>query len=353
MEQKSLSPASLQPIQSTSPITRSIGDSDLARLAASSPVASYVRSLTTDVSRGSVIHALNLIGEVVAPEVVPPSSGRGRRGNSALRFQAVCALPFHHLRAERLSEIRSALLRRSIAPATANRCLNALRGVLTQCWQQGLIDGDALARAKSALRSINASALPVGRHIPKIEVATLFATIARSANPAATRDAAILALLCCGLRRNEVATLKVSDYEGTTGRLVVTGKRLKQRQVFLVGGAKSAVQAWLNLRGMTECPFLFLQVNKAGTVITHGMTAQAIYLVVQKRTQQAGINANCHDFRRSLVGEMFSSGVDVAVISKVVGHTNPSVTLRYDQRGDEVQVAAMTAVQIPFVPCNR
>jgi hypothetical protein len=49
---------------------------------------------------------------------------------------------------------------------------------------------------------------------------------------------------------------------------------------------------------------------------------------------------------------MFSAGVDVSVIGKVVGHSNPTVTMRYDTRGDSVQVAAMTAVQIPYVHCG-
>jgi site-specific recombinase XerD len=216
-----------------------------------------------------------------------------------------------------------------------------------------MIDGETLARAKSALKSIKSSTLPVGRHIPKMEISRLFQSIARTRNPAATRDAAIIALLCCGLRRAEVAGLKASDYEHSTGRLVLIGKRAKQRQVWLVGGAKAALEAWINLRGDLDCESLILQVNKAGAVLPCGVTPQAVYLVVQRRTEEAGIDARCHDFRRSLVGEMFSAGVDISVIGKVVGHSNPTVTMRYDTRGDSVQQAAMTAVQIPFVPCER
>jgi integrase/recombinase XerD len=342
----------LQRVTGTRDGLGAIRDVHLVRLAASSPVAGFVRSLTTDVSRGSAIHALNLVGEIVAPDAVPPSTGRGRGGNSAARFAAVCGLPFHQLRVERLAEVRATLIRRGLAPATSNRCLNALRGVLTQCWQQGLIDGDTLARAKSALKSIKSSTLPVGRHIPKMEISRLFQSIARTRNPAATRDAAIFALLCCGLRRAEVAGLKANDYDRSTGRLVLIGKRAKQRQVWLVGGAKAALEAWMTLRGEVDCDSLLLQVNKAGVVLPCGVTPQAVYLVVQRRTEEAGIDARCHDFRRSLVGEMFSAGVDVSVIGKVVGHSNPTVTMRYDTRGDSVQVAAMTAVQIPYVPCG-
>lgn len=353
MDDKTLPHTSLQRLAGSPDGLGAVTDSHLARLAAVSPVAGFVRSLTTDVSRGSAVHALNLVGEIIAPESVPASTGRGRAGNSSVRFAAVCALPFHQLRVERLAEVRASLIRRGLAPATSNRCLNALRGVLTQCWQQGLLDGDTLARAKSALKSIKSSTLPVGRHIPKMEISRLFQSIAKTRNPAATRDAAIVALLCCGLRRAEVAGLKASDYDPSNGRLVLVGKRAKQRQVWLVGGAKAALEAWMTLRAETDSESLILQINKSGVVLPFGMTPQAIYLVVQRRTAEAGIDARCHDFRRSLVGEMFSAGVDVAVIGKVVGHSNPAVTMRYDTRGDSVQVAAMTAVQVPFVPCER
>ena len=132
---------------------------------------------------------------------------------------------------DRLSELRASLLRSGAAAATVNKVLAAVKGVLQQCWQQELLDGESLARAKAALKSVRGSTLAKGRHLPKAEIARLFRAISKTPNPAAARDAALLALLCIGLRRAEVAGLKITDYDRASGRLVVRGKGNKERSV--------------------------------------------------------------------------------------------------------------------------
>jgi site-specific recombinase XerD len=350
MEDKTMPDTGLQRVTGTLDGLGAVTDSHLARLAASSPVAGFVRSLTTDVSRGSAIHALNLVGEIVAPNAVPPSTGRGRGGNSAARFAAVCGLPFHQLRVERLAEVRATLIRRGLAPATSNRCLNALRGVLTQCWQQGTLDGDSLARAKASLKSVRGSTLPKGRHLPKVEVARLFRAISKTPNPAAARDAALLALLCIGLRRAEVAGLRVTDYDRANGRLVVRGKGGKERAVWLTNGAKSAVEDWLEIRGEAVSEWLLLQVNKGGKIVPAGITPQSVYAALLKRAEQAGLDVAPHDFRRTFIGEALTAGVDVVTVQHLAGHSSPTTTARYDRRGDEIKKSAMAVVSVPYLP---
>lgn len=353
MESQSLSKTPQPALATAVQSGRAITDSDLSALAATSPVAAYARSLTTDAGRASTMQALCLAADHLAPGFIPPSKGRGRAGNGALRFSLTCTLPFHEVRIDRLSELRASLMRSGAAPATVNKVLAAVKGVLEQCWQQGTLDGDSLARSKSALRSVKGSTLPKGRHLPKTEIARLFRVISNTPNPAAARDATMLALLCIGLRRAEVAGLKVGDYDRTSGRLVVRGKGGKERAVFLTNGAKCAVEDWIAIRGEFASDWLLLQVNKGGRIVAHGITPQSVYTALLKRAAQAGLEVSPHDFRRTFIGEALSAGVDVVTVQHLAGHSSPTTTARYDRRGEDVKKAAMAVVTVPYLSAQR
>ena len=349
MESRSLSKTP-QPALAIARSGRALTDSDLSALAARSPAAAYVRSLTTDAGRASTMQALSLAADHLAPSFLPPSKGRGRGGNGAERFALACTLPWHELRVDRLAELRASLSRSGAAAATVNKVLAAVKGVLEQCWQQGSLDGESLARAKAALKSVRGSTLPKGRHLPKAEIARLFRAISITPNPAAARDAAMLALLCIGLRRAEVAGLKMSDYDSSSGRLVVRGKGGKERAVFLTNGAKSAVEDWIAVRGETASESLLLQVNKGGKIAADGITPQSVYAALGKRAEQAGLEVSPHDFRRTFIGEALTAGVDVVTVQHLAGHSSPTTTARYDRRGDDVKKSAMAVVSVPYLP---
>jgi site-specific recombinase XerD len=350
MDIRSLSIRSQPALTIATQTGHAITDGDLSTLAAASAVAAYVRSLTTDSGRSSTMQALSVAAEHLAPGFLPQSKGRGRGGNGAERFAVTCILPFHEVRVDRLSELRASLLRSGAAAATVNKVLAAVKGVLQQCWQQELLDGESLARAKAALKSVRGSTLPKGRHLPKAEIARLFRAISKTANPAAARDAAMLALLCIGLRRAEVAGLKITDYDCASGRLVVRGKGNKERAVFLTNGAKSAVEDWLAIRGEAASEWLLLQVNKGGKVVADGITPQSVYATLLKRADQAGLELSPHDFRRTFIGEALTAGVDVVTVQHLVGHSSPTTTAKYDRRGDEMKKSAMAVISVPYLP---
>ena len=350
MDFQSLSKVSQPALTISTQTGHAITDGDLSTLAAASAVAAYVRSLTTDSGRTSMMQALSLAADHLAPSFLPPSKGRGRGGNGAERFAKTCILPFHEVRVDRLSELRASLLRSGAAAATVNKVLAGVKGVLQQSWQQGSLDGESLARAKAALKSVRGSTLPKGRHLPKAEIARLFRAISKTPNPAAARDAALLALLCIGLRRAEVAGLKITDYDRNGGRLVVRGKGNKERAVFLTNGAKSAVEDWLAIRSESDSEWLLLQVNKGGKIVADGITPQSVYATLLKRAEQAGIEVSPHDFRRTVIGEALTAGVDVVTVQHLAGHSSPSTTAKYDRRGDEFKREAMSVVSVPYVP---
>ncbi len=115
-----------------------------------------------------------------------------------------------------------------------------------------------------------------------------------------------MAMLAClyvgGLRRAELAALKVEHYAPDPPTLTVKGgKGDKDRVVPLEPSAAVAVDAWLRAQGGRPGT-LFLPVNKGGRIRGEGITAGAVYNALVRRAAEAKIeHASPHDLRRSFV----------------------------------------------------
>src|SRR5262249_20356755 len=117
--------------------------------------------------------------------------------------QTAETLPWAALRYQHTGAIRAALATR-YRPATTNRHLAALRGVLREAWRLGLMTAEDYHRATD-LPGIRATTLPRGRALTRRELRRLFQTCQADARPSGARDAALLGVLYgAGLRRSEV-----------------------------------------------------------------------------------------------------------------------------------------------------
>jgi len=269
--------------------------------------------------------------------------------------------PWWMLRYQHAEAIRGKLAE-GYAPATANKMLSAMKGVLKSSWRLGLMTADERDRA-SDVEPVRGTRLPPGRSIPRGELRSLFEACAQEANDPrmrarGVRDAAMLALLYVGgLRRTELAGLKLSDYEPETRTLRLRGKGNKERQVYAEGGADLLLARWLELRdeGAPEDP-LFLPVRKDGLVQhtdPHGekkasLSDQAVYKMVKRRQREAKIkDVSPHDFRKTFVGDLLDAISDLSTVQKLAGHSDPATTARYDRRGERVMREAASHLHVP------
>jgi site-specific recombinase XerD len=98
------------------------------------------------------------------------------------------------------------------APATANRILSTLRGVLEQTWLLGQMSAEDYHRA-ARLSPINGETLPAGRELLTEEIVALLQNCAEDSRVIGLRDAAVISIMLgVGLRREEVTTLNLDDY---------------------------------------------------------------------------------------------------------------------------------------------
>ena len=320
--------------------------------------AVYVASLPAESGRRTQAQALRVVAQVLGTDLDHLKWG-------ALRYQHTAA-------------IRARIAQR-YSPATANKILSALRQTLKQAWLLGQMTAEEYRRAIE-LEPVTGETLPAGRELSTGEILALMTACQKDQNQnAGTRDAAIIGMMyATGLRRDEVVNLSLDSYDPETGKLTLTGKRNKQRMAYITNGAKDALGDWLAIRGSEPGP-LFVEVNKGGKVLIEreemmvkpfrkirgveipnkkagqtiyrggAMTSQAIYNMLAKRAQEAGIkNFSPHDMRRTFISHLLEAGADIAIVSKMAGHANVQTTARYDRRPEEAKRKAAELLHVPY-----
>lgn len=257
-------------------------------------------------------------------------------------------LPWALLRYQHTQAVRSRLAER-YQPASVNKGLAAVRGVLKEAWRLGLIPAEDYHRAVD-LRGISAHTLPRGRALSAGEIRALFTACAADQSPAGARDAAVFALLYgAGMRRQEVVRLDVADFDAETGAVTIrAGKGRKDRIAYTSNGSLAALQAWVRVRGEEPGP-LFIPVMRGGRQVLRRLVAHAIYRMVVKRAAQASVKAfSPHDLRRSFVSDLLDAGADIATVQQLAGHAGIATTARYDRRGEQAKRRAVELLHVPF-----
>jgi integrase len=203
-------------------------------------------------------------------------------------------LPWEQLRYPHTAALRAWLAER-YAPATANRHLASVRGVLKECWMLGLIAAEDYHRA-AGVQGVKGTRLPAGRGLAAGELRALFAATV-DGSPSGARDAALVAVLYGGgLRREEAVALELADYDPEAGSLRVRGKGDRERLAYATNGGRDALEDWIRARGPGAGP-LFVPVDgpPAG-----GRPGRTFFSPLQ-RAVDTGRTGDCRQPRRTAV----------------------------------------------------
>ena len=286
------------------------------------------------------------------------------------------AFPWEQIRAEHAKAIRASLAER-FKYTTVNKTLSALRGVLGEAWELGLMETEHYHRA-AAVRAVKGSSASAatGRSLGRGELRALIEACLVPVSPRkgeppivtekGQRDAAMVALgYGCGLRRDELASLFVGDLDLVQRRVVVRGKGNKERVVPIPPGAFHALRDYLGVRvGGLVAPGgdasllspiykdtpLFVRARRGGRLDRDAdtLTGQAVYHVLRQRASEAGVAAfSPHDLRRTYVGDLLDEGADLSVAQQLAGHASPSTTAGYDRRGERAKEQAASRLDVP------
>jgi len=297
------------------------------------PVVAYLAGLAKS-SRRPQKQALDVIAGYLTSGQVTDSL--------ALPAQAWGDIQYSHTQAVR------SWLAENYAAGTANRMLAALRRTLRAAWRLGLMTAEQY-QAAADIGPVTGETIPAGRELSGGELSALLAECQKDDSPGGIKDAALIALsYACGLRRAEVIGLDLANYDQESGKLVILGKRNKQRTAYVTNGAKHALEDWLELRGDDPGP-LFLAVTKNGEIRPGRMTSQAIYNMLKRRGAAAGVSEfSPHDLRRTFVSDMLEAGADISIVAKMAGHANVQTTARYDRRPEQAKEKAAGLLHVPY-----
>lgn len=290
-----------------------------------SPLALYLGRLAPN-SRRSIQSQLNKVADIME---WPPDSAEDK---------------FHLVDYPLACEIKVRLSEHGSSAKSINRAMSAIRNVVKVGVLMGLVSENQLIQL-SAIKHQKA-AQHQGNPLNAKQVRDLFLHLSQNATAIGLRNQAIFALLLgAGLRRSELAALKVQDLALEEANLVVQkGKGNKRRTAFLPSWCIHHVHEWLEKRNNTK-GYLFNPVNKSGRVnVKRPITTESVYLLVRDTTKQLGIGkVSPHDLRRTYITRLLEQDIDLNTVRMMAGHEDISTTVIYDKRDNKVmQKAAAT-----------
>ena len=212
------------------------------------------------------------------------------------------------------------------APGGANNALRTLRQSLKFAMERGLIGSNAAA-------SIRLNRRPkLSRFLSRDEIRRLNEALDRRAGGGKSAQADMIRLLLLtGCRKLEIVHLKRREVDGN--RLRLDDSKAGPRTVFLNPEAREVVE-----RRMAAAPgeFLFPSPVNPGRPVYGNLT------LWEEIRREIGIeDVRLHDLRRSFASQCMIEGVPLPVVSRLLGHRDASMTLRYTHVADrEVEAAA-------------
>lgn len=160
-------------------------------------------------------------------------------------------------------------------------------------------------------------------------------SVARNANSdhiTCFRDYAIVSMfLTTGVRREELANIKMSDVDMESGTILIHGKGNKERFVYINDMLRPIISEYLAVyRGKFKTAetseYLFVSTRNAN-ISLNGINKIVNDLMERSGIKEDGVSA--HVLRKRFATTVFDNTGDIATVSKLLGHSSPSTTMRY------------------------
>ena len=212
------------------------------------------------------------------------------------------------------------------APGGANRALNLLRQILNHAIECGHLDTNPACGIKRNPRP------RLTRFLSREDIHRLHGVLDRHAGARTSRAQQadiIRLLLLTGCRKSEIVTMRWQDVDAGTFNL--TDAKAGPRQVYLNAPAR----AILERQPRSNSPYVFPSPLDPGRPQCPDLP---LWYSVRK---EAGIeDVRLHDLRHTFASHAVLQGIPLPVVSRLLGHKNPGMTLRYAHVGDRETEAA-------------
>ena len=258
-----------------------------------------------------------------------------RRMESALRTQLLPAFG-----ARSLDEIGRAVVEQwfdrysRVAPGGANRTLDVLRQILSHAVVCGHL-------ATNPARGVTRNPRPKPtRFLSRAEVDRLHAALDAHRDRGSGRQQAeiVRLLLLTGCRKGEILNLRWSEVDEDA--LHLRDSKTGPRTVVLNAQAR----AILARQPRTGSTYVFASLTDSSEPRSTELS------LWRKVRRQAGIkDARLHDLRHTFASHALMQRTPLPVVSRLLGHARPSMTLRYAHVGDRETEAAAERIGVAIM----
>lgn len=240
---------------------------------------------------------------------------------------------------------------RPVSWQTISTCAGLLHGVFTQAIIDDLIVRHPMRGIKisSDKRTVEREDIPTAKDIAALIETTNSTHVGAAENPQLGRMISLAALT--GLRGGEISGLRRSSVNMLRREIEVREQvHQRTREYSLLKTAKSRRTLPLSDEALKvvdaqlrECPggpSAPLFQTAAGRPYTSGMIGQQF----RAAAKRAGVKTTFHGLRHFYASRLIQSGVSVAVVQRMLGHSNPMTTLTvythlWPEANDEVRDA--------------
>lgn len=132
-------------------------------------------------------------------------------------------------------------------------------------------------------------------------------------------------ILSTGVRISEALSIKISDIDYEQKEIKLIGKGNKERIVYLTSRAVAWINKYLQKR-KSDNGYLFVTRDGSSQLKVHDL-----WRFFQRDRDLLGlkVNATAHTLRRTFATKLRDNGVDITIISELLGHADINTTAKY------------------------
>ncbi len=223
-----------------------------------------------------------------------------------------------------------------LAGSTRARRISTLRSLAMLARMLGVIDWEIEVRRPRFSR-------PLPRDIPNVpELRGILDACGHDL--VGVRDRALFLLaVTMGLRRTELSSLKLRDYERKDGRLLVSGRAGRKTWMKVPPRTAMALDEWLclsrgkfcsaseNVEIYSEVP-IFVRLDHGLSELEKAITPDGVYAVVKRIGEKAGIKLSPHILHNaSLAAALETQHGNIRAVQRFGRYSDPSEVIRHDQ----------------------
>ena len=223
-----------------------------------------------------------------------------------------------------------------------NTILKQLRGLFTYAYEEEYISINIVSKIKW-VKEIT----PVIKTFTEEELKKML-NYYKGKDYLSIRNKLIIYLLAdLGIRANEAINITLEDIKGNS--ILIHGKGGKDRVLFISQPLEKLLMKYLRVRKAhikdKDTNYLLVSIRR------HKLTVETIEEICRELTPLARkeIRVSPHTFRHTYAQLCLKNGLDVYVISRLLGHTSINMTRRYLNSLPHEEIAKMAISPISFI----